>query len=469
VSAVDRVVETIVGYVIGQRDRPVSDAALREASRRVMDSLGCAIAAMDSPPARIARGLAAEFTGTLAASVIGLDRPASVDLAAFADTAMIRYLDANDTYFTPRGGGGHPSDLIGAALAVGEAVGASGYDVLRSVVAGYEVIGALASGVWLRERGWDQGLNVVAATAMMAGDLLGLNADQLRHALALAVTPHVPVRQTRVGRLSMWKGCATAGAVRDGVFAALLAWRGMTGPPEPYVGRSGLWELVTGEFEVTLPIQAGRAAVEDTSIKMRPAEFNAQAAIDLAIGLHGQFALDDIADIEIATYWLAWHEIGMDPAKWNPGNRETADHSLPYLVAVALADGAVNAHSCSPGRMADPSLHKLLGRIQVIERPEYTARFPAEFNVELTIALRDGRRIVRHAAVPHGHPSDPATDAELDAKFDHMTGMRPESERRSCEQIRRAARDLADAKDLAELGALLRSLAPAREAAQEAG
>jgi 2-methylcitrate dehydratase len=182
-----------------------------------------------------------------------------------------------------------------------------------------------------------------------------------------------------------------------------------------------------------------------------------------------QVASDDIAGIEIGTYQLAWHEIGMDPAKWDPRNRETADHSLPYLVAVALTDGVVNAQSCSPERMADASLRGLLGRIQVIERPEYTARFPGEFNVELTVALRDGSRIVRHAAVPHGHPSDPATDAELDAKFDHMTAARPVAERRSCERIRRAARDLADAKDLAELGALLRSLAPAGEAVGRAG
>jgi 2-methylcitrate dehydratase len=456
----DVITETITGYVLDQRARPVADNALRESARRVLDSLGCAIAAMDSAPARISRDLAADFSGRVAASVIGLATPASVDLAAFANTVMIRHLDCNDTYFTSRGGGGHPSDLVGAALAVGEAVGASGYDVLRAVVLGYEVNGALANGVWLRERGWDQGLNVIAATAMLTGELLGLGRDQLHHALALAVTPHVPVRQTRIGTLSMWKGCATAGAIRDGVFAALLAARGMTGPPEPYTGRSGIWELVTGEFELTLPLRADRAIAEDSSIKMRPAEFNAQAAIDLAVGLHKQVAVEDIAKIEIATYWLAWHEIGMDAAKWDPRNRETADHSLPYLVAVALVDGDVDVSSCGPQRLADEALRALLGRIKVIERAEYTERFPAEFNVEITVTLRDGTTIVRHAVVPHGHPLDPATDVELDAKFDAMTAGRPEDERESCARVRVLARNLADAADLDELAGLLRGLAP---------
>jgi 2-methylcitrate dehydratase len=454
----DVISDTICGYVADQRSAPTPDPAIREASRRVLDSLGCAIAAMDSPPAVIARGLAADFTGAYSASVIGLDRPSSMELAAFANTVMVRYLDCNDTYFTARGGGGHPSDLIATALAVGEAVGATGYDVLRAIVLGYEVNGALASGVWLRERGWDQGLNVVAAVAMMAGDLMGLSFEQLRHALALAVTPHVPVRQTRIGHLSMWKGSATAGAVRNGIFAALLASRGMTGPPEPYVGRSGLWELVTGEFALTLPVSPDHSVIEDSAIKMRPAEFNAQAPLDVMLSLRNDVALDQIEDIEVSTYWLAWHEIGMDAAKWDPQNRETADHSLPYLLAVALVDGRIDTESCGPERVLDPALRPLMNRIRIVERPEFTARFPAEFNVAITVRLRDGRRLVRQATHPHGHRLNPASDAELDAKFDELTAVRPESDRATCEQVRQRVLELADAKDLSAVMAPLTRL-----------
>jgi 2-methylcitrate dehydratase len=457
----DIISDTICGYVVDERARPVSDAALEAASRRVLDSLGCAIAAMDSPPAQIARGLASDFRGSLSASVIGLAQPSSVDLAAFANTVMVRYLDCNDAYFTARGGGGHPSDLIATALAVGEAAGATGHDVLRSITLGYEINGALASGVWLRERGWDQGLNVIAAVTMMAGDLLGLSFDQLRHALALAVTPHVPVRQTRIGHLSMWKGSATAGAVRNGIFSALLAARGMTGPPEPYVGRSGIWELVTGEFDIKLPVSDDRAVVEDTAIKLRPAEFNAQAPLDLALALRGEFPLDQIDDIEVGTYWLAYHEIGMDPAKWDPKNRETADHSLPYLLAVALVDGFIDTNSCAPERVSDPSLRPLMNKIRIIERPEYTQRFPAEFNVEFTVRLRNGETVVRHASYPHGHPRNPASDAELTDKFERLTSTRGIADRERCEDVRRQVATLAEAKNLDALMAPLARLTSA--------
>ncbi len=447
----DAITEAICGYVIDQRDRDLSDAALREAARRVLDSLGCAIAALDSPPAVIARGVAAEFGGTLAATVIGLEAPSTMELAAFANTVMVRYLDCNDTYFTSRGGGGHPSDVIATALAVGEAVGASGLDVLRAIVLGYEVNGALATGVWLRERGWDQGLNVIAATSMMAGNLLGLSIDQLRHALALAVTAHIPVRQTRIGRLSMWKGAATAEAVRNGIFSALLAARGMTGPPEPFVGRSGIWELVTGEFEVQLPVKSDRAVIEDSAIKLRPAEFNAQAPLDLAFALRSDVAIEDIDELDIATYWLAYHEIGMDAAKWDPRNRETADHSLPYLVAVGLVDGYIDANSCSPERLADPALRPLMKRIKVVERPEFTERFPAEFNVEITARLRDGRTVVRHATHPHGHPLNPASDSEISDKFAGLVAALGEDQAKLCNEVREQADRLAEAADLSAL------------------
>ena len=295
----DSVSERIADYVVAQREQPVREGALHEAKRRILDSIGCAVAAMDSAPAQIARGLAAEATAVRGASVIGLGTASTIELAAFANTVMVRYLDCNDIYFTSRGGGGHPSDMIPTACAVGEATGASGHEVLRAVILGYEVNGALAGAVWLRERGWDQGLNVVAATAMMAGDLLGLDKEQLGHALALAVTPHVPVRQTRIGQLSMWKGCATAGAVRNGIFAALLAERGMTGPAEPYVGRSGIWELVTGPFDLVVPLSSTRSIIEDTAIKLRPAEFNAQAPIDLVLDLRDVCPSAEIESIDV--------------------------------------------------------------------------------------------------------------------------------------------------------------------------
>src|SRR5260221_5298559 len=231
----------------------IPERVVHHAKRRLVDSLACAIGAIGSPPARIARALAADVSSARPATVIGAKQGTSPELAAFANTAMVRYLDYNDMYFAPISGGGQPSDLISGALAVGESLGRSGAEVIRAIVVGYEVLGRLAGTVRLRERGWDQGVPVGGAAAMEAGVLLGLDKEQLGHPGSPAVIPNPTTRATRVGELSMWKGCATADAVRNGIFAAQLAGQGMSGPPEPLDGFDGIKQRVTGPFDLAIP------------------------------------------------------------------------------------------------------------------------------------------------------------------------------------------------------------------------
>jgi 2-methylcitrate dehydratase len=290
---------------------------------------------------------------------------------------------------------------------------------------------------------------------MMAGSLLGLSRDQLGHALSLAVTANVPVRQTRIGHLSMWKGCATAGAVRNGVFAALLAREGMTGPPSPYEGSSGIWEQVTGPFAIQLPVSRGDFVVEDVHTKMRPAEYNAQGPLDLILDLRPHVTLDEIDAIEVDTYHLTYHEIGGDPAKWAPTSRETADHSLPYLLAVALIDGEIDERSCSPERIADPAIGPLMQRITIRERSDFTARFPSELPNEIRIHRTNGDTIARSGSYPRGHRKNPISDAELDAKFDRLVSKRSERDRDLCHTVRDRLWALAD---LPAIDPVMRSL-----------
>lgn len=459
----DATTAAIVEFVVGTDVGAIPGRTVHHVRRRLVDSIACAIAAIDSPPAVIARGLAGDSTSAPGATVLGLDRQSTIELAAFANSVMVRYLDYNDMYFTERGGGGHPSDLIPAALAVGEAVAATGPEVIAAITIGYEVNGALASGVWLRERGWDQGLNIVVATAMMSGSLLRLDREQLGHAVALAVTPNVPVRQTRVGHLSMWKGCATAGAVRNGIFAAALAKRGMTGPPQPFEGRSGIWELVTGEFAIGFPVVPGEYVIEDVHTKVRPAEYNAQGPIDLALSVRDRLNVEDVEAIELETYWLAYHEIGMDEAKWDPQTRETADHSLPYLLAVALVDGVIDRDSCAPERVTDPALRPLMRKISVRERPDFTARFPHEIASRLVVRLRDGSEIVAETSYPIGHRRNPVSDADIDAKFDRLVDGRGERDVEICATLRDALWSLDGVKDIGEVMRPLGGLASVKE------
>jgi 2-methylcitrate dehydratase len=416
----DRTSSVIVDYAAASRTAKLGPDASRAVRRTLVDVLACAVGGLRSQPADVARALAAGTASDPGATAFGHPRPTSIELAVFANTVMTRYLDWNDTYFTQRGGGGHPSDVVPTALAVGEAVHASGPAVMSAIACGYEIIGGLASAVWVRERGWDQGINVVAATAMIAGCLLGLDAGELGHALALAVTPNVPVRQTRIGHLSMWKGCATAGAARNGVFAALLAQHGMTGPPEPYEGRSGIWEQVTGPFDLRLPVNSDDLVIQDAQTKLRPAEFNAQGPIELAVQIRGSADLASVTDIELQTYWLTYHEIGMDDAKWDPRTRETADHSLPWLLAVALTDGNVDLDSCSPARLADPSVRALMAKVRITENPAFTARFPREFPNRLVVRTADGREVARELSHPPGHRRSPVDDDQINEKLDFV-------------------------------------------------
>jgi len=273
---------------------------------------------------------------------------------------------------------------------------------------------------------------------MAAGKLLGLTRDQLGHAVSLAVTPHVPTRQTRVGELSMWKGCATAGAARNGTFAALLASRGMTGPPEPYEGGDGIWERITGPFELKLPVQPGAFVLENVCTKTRPAEYNSQGPLDLILDMRDRVDLDDIERIDVETYWLTYSEIGSEPAKWDPQTRETADHSLPYLLAVALVDGEIDLQSFTLERISDPRLRPLMNRIHITENKDFSQRFPAELMCRISIRSQSGGTITEDRAYPRGHARDPWGDAEVNRKFDGLVDLRGQAGAAICRGVREA-------------------------------
>src|SRR5262244_1299901 len=412
----DRTTETLARYATTLRYADLGAPAIHAAKRRLIDSLGCAIGGHGSEPAAIARRLAPVWNGAPSARLLGDGRATTPEAAAFANSVMIRFLDANDTYIAR--GSGHPSDMLGAVLAAAEAAGASGQDLLLATVVGYEVFGAMADQVPLRDRGWDQSVFVAPASAAAAGVLLGLSSAQVADAIAIAVTASVATRQTRAGELAMWKGCATAMAAKAGLFAAQLAKEGMTGPTAAFQGRHGLAEQVTGPFEIGALGGSGRAfAVERANFKFFAAEYHAQAPLAMALKLREKVRLEDVDRIDVQIYAMAHSEIGSEPAKWDPQTRETADHSLPYMLAVALVDGRVTPASFEPKRFLDPSLRPLMNRIRVAENPELTRRFPVELPSQIDVTTRSGRRLTERADYPKGHTENPMTDADVERKF----------------------------------------------------
>jgi len=422
-STVDRIVDLAMGLEGG--DLPAS--VVHDCKRRVIDTLGCGLGAFDETPVRIARTLATRAAPERGgARILGTSQRALPELAAFANGVACRFLDGNDTY---PGGGGHPSDVIAPVLAVADAAGKDGPTAIAGIVLAYEVYSNLFLSVCMRDRGLDHVFYTAVGSAVGAGKVLGLDRKQMREAVALAVTPNLALEATRRGALSMWKGAAAGNAVRNGVFAALLAAEGMTGPERPFDGGHGLRELV-GDFAKIPFAGADRPwAITRANLKSFLSEYHSQAPITAALELHAQVQADDIESIVIHTYWFTWSEIGSEPEKWHPTTRETADHSLPWIVAAVLIDGRFSDAVFSEERLRDPRVHALSDRISVREDPEFTKRFPGAIPCRMEIRLRSGA--VRTASVeyPRGHVGNPMTDDEVCVKFRELAGRRLPAQR----------------------------------------
>lgn len=458
----DKTIESIVDFVQTSFDRSPSDEVISGVEQHLLDSLGCMVAAHDAPPARVAAKLAEEASQIEGATVLTTGTRATTEAAAFANTILVRYLDFNDSYNNVRGGL-HPSDIIPGLLAVAERQELSGAELITAIATGYELLRSLSDAVSLREVGWDHVLWLAVAQGAVSARMLGCDAAQIGNAVSLSAVPNVPLRQTRAGELSMWKAVAAAAAARAGIFAARLANGGITGPPEAFEGRHGVFTSVTGPFELALPARP-IAAVNETSIKLLPAEYHSLAILDAVRGMRESLALDQITAVRILSYAMVFHEIADDPSKWRPSNRETADHSLPFLLANMLASGTVAIDQFSEASFADPRLQELMDMVSVTENPEYTKLFPHELRSEITIELRDGTSVSRETGYPKGHPKNPADDADVLAKFRRLVTSVGSSH--WADEIEQAVEELDRAPTVTELvGCVARSIEAARDTA----
>jgi 2-methylcitrate dehydratase len=329
---------------------------------------------------------------------------------------MIRDLDFNDTY-----PGGHPSDGIGALLAVAGAIGASGQEFLTSVVIAYEIFIRLQMAGKLREKGWDNGFGIGVGVAAGTARLLGLDRKQLRHAIALTATANVPLRATRAGMLSMWKGAATAFSTEAAVRATHLAAEGMTGPEAPFTGRHGLTELITGPLDVpAFPHVGGEFYIPRAKIKYWPVVYNMQAMVWSAIELRRLLGDASLASARVETYWSAWHESGSEPAKWDPKTRETADHSLPYIFAWTLRHGSIGPEAFTDDAFTDPGLRPVMNAVTVVIDDEFEALYPDTVRMRVRATDDAGSDHIVEVENPLGHEKNPVSDTEIEEKFTRL-------------------------------------------------
>ena len=362
-------------------------------------------------------------------TIIGTTHKAPPDRAAFATGCCIRYFDYNDTYLSKEPA--HPSDNLAAVLAVAESVGASGREAITAAAIAYEVQCRLCDAASIRARGWDHPTYGAFSTALAAAKLMKLDPEKTRHAVNIAGVNCAAFRQARVGELSHWKGVVFANAARHGVYAALLARAGMTGPAPIFEGQMGFEKELRCFVRATsvkldktkeaMPGKGPASMILKTSIKYWPAEYHSQSAIEAALFLRKEIGdSSKIKSVRIESHDASVDIIGSEPEKWKPETRETADHSLPYITAIALIDGEVTDRQFEPKRFADPKIWKFLENVTVERNDELSSLYAKAVANIVHVTLDDGRTLTKRVDYPLGNALNPVSDQQLEGKFNAL-------------------------------------------------
>ena len=449
----DRISRYLAEYAFSLDFRGLPGEVVHESKRRLIDSLGIAMGGYDEEPCRIARSLALETGAARGGTVFGTRHKAAPDVAAFANGTMVHSQDYMDTYLSREAC--HPSDNLSAVLAAAEYSGAGGRDVIVGTVLAYEVMCRFCDAAGVRERGWDHVVYGAVSSALAAGKVLGLGVSELAQAVSLAATSNVALRQTRVGEVPMWKACAPANAARNGLMAALLAARGLTGPAEAFTGEKGFLNQVTGPLEMPEFGGEGRPfMIGSTHVKLWPVQYNTQAGIQAALQLR-----KDMKDgVGFSSMTIDIAGVGADLSadtqdKWDPRTRETADHSLPYIVVSALMDGDVDRGTFDVERFRDPERLALLKRVTVRRAPEFSESYPRALSVRVGVETEAGEVLSRQVDYPLGHCKNPMSDAQVEEKFRRLTAGRvPEAQ---VDEILRRLWSLEQMQDMGDLVGLL--------------
>ena len=411
--------ERLSDYALGLRYSDLGPSTILEAKKRVIDALGCAVGAYHALPVRAARSLAAGMPAAGSSTVIGTGIKTTPDLATFINGLMIRYFDYNDTYLSKEPA--HPSDNLGATLSVSESEGASGRDLILATVLAYEVQCRLCDAADIRHRGWDHVCYGLVSSSLAAGKLLGLERRQMTQAVNIALNAHIAMRQVRAGELSMWKGASFSNAARNAVFSAMLAREGMTGPSPIFEGEMGFFAQVSGPFELNVGGFGRRKKgfkLDETYVKYYPAEYHAQTAIWASLAVRKRARPEDIESVEVLTHEAGYSILGKDPEKWTPTTKETADHSLPYIVGMTLIEGRVDNDTYEETKMLDKRNVGFLKRISVREDKRLTALYPRRgMPNRVTVRTRSGETFSEEVVVPRGHPLNPMDRKEIEGKF----------------------------------------------------
>ena len=414
----DKIVDHLCHYTSSLTFEELPAEVVHQAKRLIIDTLGCAIGAYASEPSKIARALADTISSRQPATILGSGQQTSLELATFANGVMIRYLDYNDGYTSKESG--HPSDAIAAVLSPAEIVHSDGKCVMTATVLAYEVFCRLCDAVSVRSRGFDHVTVGVMASTAAAAKALGLTLEHTEQAFNLSIAANNALYQTRIGDVSLWKGCAFANASRNAVFAVQLAAKGLTGPSPIFEGPGGFFTAVSGKPFALEPFGGhGRPfKILDCTIKRYPLGLYSQTVVEAALQARQQLSrVEDIAEVHIQTLQTAVNIMAGDAEKWHPSNRETADHSMPYTAAVALMYGSVEPHHFSPEYWQDPKLMELVQKVKVSVSEEANRRAPEAMLSIVEVVTSRGEHLTAEVPYHRGHYKNPMSDQEIETKF----------------------------------------------------
>ena len=416
------VAEQLAAFVGRASYEDLSPAALEQLKVRVLDALGCAIGASTGDPIRLLRAHVDELGGAALCTLIGGGQ-SSPDRAVLYNSALVRYLDFNDSYLAP-GETCHPSDNLGAVLAAAEYADREGRDLLVALAVAYQVQCRLSDVAPVRARGFDHTTQGSYAVAAGVAKALGLDTARTANAVAICGTAFNALRVTRTGPLSHWKGLAYPNTAAVCTHATFLAMRGITGPPLVFEGNKGFMETIAGRFELDWS-REDLERVTRTIIKQFNAEVHSQATLEGVLELRRAHAVrpEDVERVEIETFDVAYHIIGggEEGDKTVVRTKEEADHSLPFMVAVALLDGQVLPEQYRPERITRSDVQALLRKIVVRPNAAYSRQFPALMPCRIRITLRDGRVLETEKRDYEGFHTRPMRWPTIVQKFDQLS------------------------------------------------
>ncbi len=416
--------ETITAHMsrwaAGLQFKHLSKEAMYQAKRFLLDSVGCALGGYQQHDVKIALDVLKEIAGPGPATVIGTGTKMDAVSASLANALMIRCMDYNDIYW--KQDPSHPSDIFSAAMAGCERARSDGKELIVGLVLGHEFEMRFCEAAFpgIRERGWHHATLTAFVSPFVAGRAIHLSWEQIQHAVGISASRQCTLGAVTAGKLTMMKNTVDPMATQSGMLAALLAEKGYTGPEHVIDGKEGLTHCFGPEWKLNLLTDGLGDSWRITTCGMKffPTEALTHAPISAVLDLVKTNDLhpDEVTKIQIRSLARA-ADILSDPSKYDPHTKETADHSLPYVIAAALVDRQVTPAQFEMAKIMDPTIRAQLNKVEVIGDPEIERVFPALQRVIVNITTTGGRTLSKQLDYPKGDPRNPLSDAEIEEKY----------------------------------------------------